>query len=310
MTIKRYKTKHSGTILLITLLLIGIISGSIALLLAQSDRILNLSQHSLGDAQISKIYTDMEHSLPKMISKISTAHDLEYAMIFPFQNHSEDGRFKLDISLKSSMNKININKLCDSFGNVSEQYSGFLSTLFSRYPIVSPETFTNIVCDTLDSDLIEHQARSKISIDTPDFHNGSIEDYRQFYQIISRYYTLTKDSQIYSIPWEKIIGFEGEKIDINYVSIELLSLLAPQLDTITLHRLTDLKTAPFESKEEVLSVAGNLAPIYDQWFSVYTSAKPYLLVCETTTQLNGEKSRFEFHIDTLNRTISHLKIQR
>jgi hypothetical protein len=193
-------------------------------------------------------------------------------------------------------------------GKPIEPYSTLVSTIFTRYPIAAPETFINILYDTIDTDLAERQAGSEIAAVFPDFHNGSVENFAQFSQIIARYLALTKDTQILAIPWEKIIGFEGDKIDINYASPELVALIAPDIDTETLHRITDLRTVPFENKEQVISAAAQLSAVYDSWFFVYSAENSYPLIGKVAMQLDGEKSAFEFHIDTLNRTFNRLEI--
>jgi hypothetical protein len=184
----------------------------------------------------------------------------------------------------------------------------FVSRIFERYPIASPNMFLNILLDTIDMDLEQRQEGSEILASFPDFHNGSIENFTQFEQVIARYLTLTKDSQILDIPWKQLIGFEGEKIDINYVSPEVLSLIAPELDSQTVHRITDLRTQPFESKEQLLSIAPELSSVYDTWFFLYTSGSAYSLIGEVAMQTDQETNSFRFHIDTLNRKLNHLEI--
>ncbi len=300
--------KRRGAILLMTLLLIAIMSGGIALLLSQSDQLLRLSQRSRSDAEISKISSDFKRLLPRMLSKIGSAHDLEYAMILPLSSHSTDGRFALDASLHSPLGRFNINKLCDTSGKPIELYSTLLTAIFTRYPIAAPETFINILYDTIDTDLAERQAGSEIAAVFPDFHNGSVENFAQFSQIIGRYLALTKDAQILAIPWEQIIGFEGDKIDINYASAELVALIAPEIDSTTLHLITDLRTIPFERKEQVLAAATQLSSRYDSWFFVYAPGSSYPLIGKVAMEMDGVQSAFEFHIDTLNHTLNRLEI--
>jgi hypothetical protein len=300
--------KRRGAVLLMTLLLIAIMSGGIALLLSQSDQLLRLSERSRSDAEISKISSDLKRLLPRMLAKIGSAHDLEYAMILPLSSRSTDGRFSLDASLHSPLGRFNINKVCDASGKPIEPYSSLLSAIFIHYPITAPETFINILYDTIDTDLAERQAGSEVAAVFPDFHNGSVENFDQFSQIIARYLALTKDTQILAIPWEKIIGFEGDKIDINYASPELVALIAPEIDTETLHRITDLRTAPFENKEQVIAAAAKLSSVYDSWFFMYSAGNSYSLIGKVTMELDGAASAFEFHIDTLNRTLNRLEI--
>ncbi len=300
--------KRRGAVLLMTLLLITIMSGGIALLLSGSDYFLRLSERSRSDAEISKISSDLKRLLPKMLSKITSAHDLDYAMMLPLSSRSEDGRFTLDASLHSPLGRFNINNVCDTTGKPKDVYSTFLPALFTRYPIAAQETFINILYDTIDTDLAERQSGSEVAAVFSDFHNGSVENLTQFSQIVARYLVLTKDRQILTIPWERLIGFEGDKIDINYVSPELLSLIVPEIDSEMLHRITDLRTAPFESKEQLLSVQPQLSSAYDTWFTIYTSGSSYPLIVNVAMKTNGIESAFSFHTNIQNRTFNRLEI--
>lgn len=300
--------KRSGTVLLITLFLIAIMSSGIALLVAQSDQLLDISKKSQSDMQISKIVSDLKRLLPNTLSKIASAHDLEYMMILPLQNKSADGHFSLSASLYSAAGRFNINKICNTNGKPLDEYSLFLSNVFTRYPIAEPQIFINLLYDTIDTDLVERQVGSEIAETFVDFHNGSIENFTQFDQIVARYLTLTHDYKILEVPWEKLIGFEGDKIDINYASPQLVSIIVPQMDSVTLHRLTDLKSAPFESKEELINLNAQLSSIYDNWFFTYKSGNSYPLICDVSMKLDGIESKFQFHIDMLNRTLYSLKV--
>lgn len=301
--------KRSGAVLLMTLLLIAIMSGGIALVLAQSNHLLQLSQHSRGDAQITKIASDLKRLLPELLSKIESARDLDYFLMLPLSSHSSDNRFSLEASLHSPLGVFNINNVCDTEGKPKEPQASLLSAIFARYPIAAPDTFINIIFDTIDTDLAERQEGSEIVTFFSDFHNGSIVNMTQFEQIIGRYLAITKDPQILEIPWEKLIGFEGEKIDINYASPEIVSIIAPNIDSATLRQITDLRTGSFDSKEKLLSVAPQLSSVYDPYFMIYTPGKPYPLIGEVAMQTDGESNGFRFHIDLQNRTFSRLEIQ-
>ena len=300
---------RKGAVLLMTLVLITIMSGAIALLLGQSDHLLQISQRSRSDGQITKIASDLKRLLPNLLSKINSARDLDYALMLPLSSHSEDGRFRLEASLHSPLGRFNINNVCDAHGVAKNPYSTFLPSLFERYPIAAPEVFINIVYDTIDTDLAERQTGSEIVTFSPDFHNGSIENQKQFEQMIGRYVALTKDHQIFQVPWKQLIGFEGEKIDINYASPELVSLIAPDIAPAIVRQITDLRTEPFESKEKLLSLAPGLGAVYDGWFFLYTSGAAYPLNGKIEMQLDGESTHFVFHTDTLNRTFKRLEIR-
>ncbi|MDD5053092.1 MAG: hypothetical protein PHO27_10215 [Sulfuricurvum sp.] len=300
--------QRHGAILLMTLLLIAILSGGISLLMAQSDAFLRLAQRSKGDVEISKVSSDLKRLLPKILSKISSARDLDYAMLLPLSSHSSDGHFTLEASLHSTLGRFNINTIADPFGTPRDTNIAFVKQIFLRYPIASPDVFFNILFDTIDSDTNERQPGSEIASNIVDFHNGSIENFTQFSQIIARYISLTKDRQILLIPWKRLIGFEGDKIDINYASAEIITLIAPQMDSELVRRITTFRTAPFESKEQVLSLAPQLSSVYDTWFTGYLSGVSYPLLCDVTMQMDDQRSHFRFHANTLERTFSRLEI--
>ncbi len=300
--------KRRGAVLLMTLFLITVMSGAIAMLMGESDHMLHVSKRSQDDAQMSKILSDLQRLLPQVLSRINSVNELEYALILPFSSRSSDERFSLEASLHSPYRLFNINTIYDPSGKAKEPYITFVSRIFKHYPIASPDMFINILFDTIDTDLEQRQEGSEIVVYFPDFHNGSIENFAQFEQVIARYLTLTKDSQILKIPWKQLIGFEGEKIDINYVSPEVLSLIAPELDSQTVHRITDLRTQPFESKEQLLSIVPELSSVYDAWFFLYTSGSAYSLIGEVAMKTDEESNAFRFHIDTLKRTLNRLEI--
>ncbi len=306
--ISRKTSKRRGAVLLMTLLLITILSGGIALLISHSDHLLRLSQRPLGDAQTGKIAGDLKRLLPTLLSKIDSARTLEYALILPLSSRSEDGRFALEASLRSPLGRFNINNVCDPSGTPRKPYDAFLPALFARYPIASPEVFINIVYDTIDTDLAERQPGSEIVTFFSDFHNGSIEDKHQFNQIVARYLALTKDPQVLQVPWDRVIGFEGEKIDINYASSEVVSLIVPEIDANTLSSITEMRTEPFEGKEKLTSLAPALSPHYDAWFTTYKAGSSYPLVGEVTMRRNGEESMFVFHVDAKTRILNRLEI--
>ncbi len=300
--------KRGGAVLLMTLFLITIMSAGIALLLAQSDHLLRLSQCSRSDAQISKISSDLKRLLPGVLSKIDSARNLDYATILPLSSRSADGRFTLDASLHSPLGRFNINNVCDVAGKPRDPYFALLTAIFVKYPIAAPETFINILYDTIDTDLAQREAGSEIAAIFSDFPNGSIENFTQFGQVMARYIALTKDRQILAVPWERLIGFEGDKIDINYASPELVALIAPEVASETVRRITDLRTAPFENKEQLLAAAPQLSSLYDSWFIIYTPGSDYPLICEVAMQTDGAMSAFKFHINLLNRTFNRLEI--
>ncbi|MDD5716937.1 MAG: hypothetical protein PHW64_03965 [Sulfuricurvum sp.] len=301
--------QRGGAVLLMTLLLITIITGAMGILIAQSNRILRMSQQSLGDAQVNKIYADLKQILPDELSKIGSPRELDYAMMLPLSITSEDGRFEIEASFRPANERFNINLVSDLNGTLQEPYSKFLTSLFTRYPIAAPETFTNILLDTIDGDVLERQSGSEIGADFGDFHSGSVEDFTQFWYIVARYIEITKDKQILRIPWTRLIGFKGDKIDINYISAELLSLVAPELDGESARRFSELRIAPYESKEQFLSAAPQLSSLYDKWFTIYTPGNSYPLRGDVLMRRDGIETGFAFEVDLKTKVMSRLELK-
>jgi hypothetical protein len=154
--------KHRGAVLLMTLFLIAVMSGAISLLIGESDHLLHVSKRSRGDAQITKISSDLQRLLPQILSRINSVEELEYALILPFSSRSSDGRFSLEASLHSPYRVFNINTVCDTAGKEKQPYFTFISRIFERYPIAAPDTFINILFDTIDTDLVQRQEGSEI----------------------------------------------------------------------------------------------------------------------------------------------------
>lgn len=299
--------KRRGAVLLMTLMLIMIITAGISLLLSHNTKTLSLYQKSLMDANTNKLYLDLKDHLPKLLSRIKTPQDLDYALMLPHTGESDDHRFTYEATFYSLHGRLNINHFADLNGTLHPDYKGVLENLFIRYPVAHPEIFIHLISDTLDSDKEQRHEKSEIALDDPDFLNGKIESMQQFHRLIERYIAITNDKQILDIPWERIIGFRGEQMDINYVSSEVLSVIIPELSRDIVTLITQLRTAPFQSKEELISIAPEFANHYDQWFKTYASDKNYFLKGEILFRRSEAIGRFSFEIDLKNNEFTHFK---
>jgi hypothetical protein len=300
--------RKNGIVLMMTLVLISMILGVVALVLTQSQSI-NEKAHSVVDySSTVRILEDLEKQLPQILSSITGAQELDMAMRLPFSVESRSGDFSLNATLSSPYTKININKLLDVNGSVNKPYVDVWMRLFSTHPIADSELLLKLVLDTIDSDRVQRDGDSEIALVRNDFANGQIASMEQFYQIIGHYKMRTRDGSVLKIPWERYIGFEGDKIDINAVNIETLALLLPEVSTDKLRIVTSYRTNAFTTKEEVLRELPELSALYDSFLFVYAPTLSYTVVCNLEITRNGLMQKSLFHYNLLDKKIHYVKM--
>lgn len=292
--------KKNGIVLMMTLVLITVLMGIVALVLTQNS---NLSKHinsGFTHSATLRIVNDLERELPSLLSSITGAEELDIAMRLPLQIESKKGDFMLKATLSSPYSKLNINNLCDSNGTLNKSYYDVWLRLFNYYPIADSEIFLKLVLDTIDTDLNERGIDTEIAWTQSDFKNTKIASMEQFSHILERYILLTRDKSVLKIPWEKYVGFEGERVDINAMSHETLSLLLPSVPTETLRQITTYRTKAFTSKEEAIAKEPLLSGIFDPFLFIYQANSDYVLVCDVEISENShsEKVRFDYSLFT------------
>jgi len=117
--------------------------------------------------------------------------------------------------------------------------------------VADPDLFIAMIEDTLDKDLAERIPGSEIALYDKRFAQGSIENYNKFKVIVDRYVRITKDPNIYKIPWRDILSFYSKKIDFNHISPELLRYMLPSLDEESIKRVTKNKKEVFTNWKDV-----------------------------------------------------------
>lgn len=297
--------KKSGIVLMMTLLLITVMMGLAAIFMAQSERLSREGESGFSQSLSQMVVADLERQLPVLLSSVNNAEALDLAMRIPFQIETKTGDFRLIATLSSTYNRININRVIDGGGNLNESYLRLLTKVFTAHPIADPDIFFKLVFDTIDTDTLERGSETEISLVRPDFKNGPISDGRQFRTLLERYVELTKDRSVVSIPWEKYIGFEGEKMDFNAVTPEALSLVLPTASAEQIRSLTRYRTKAFASKEEAVAAEPALGAVFDTYFFIYKPDVNYDLLCDVRIQEQGRSRHLTFHYN-----LSDKKVQR
>jgi len=254
-----------------------------------------------------RVLNDLQRELPSLLAPISGPEQLDLAMRLPLQLESRDGTFSLKARLDSSYGRLNINQLVNKDGSINQPYMEAFTRLFSLYPIADTDIFFKLIFDTIDTDPVERGANTEISLVWSDFKNGSIANERQFYAILERYIELSGDTKILTIPWSVYIGFEGEKMDFNAVSSEVLSLITPTLPIEKIRTMTQYRTKAYESKEEVIAAEPQLASIFDTYFFIYKANDSYNLLCDAEIQENSHKEQIRFQYNLLDKKIRQVE---
>jgi hypothetical protein len=299
--------KKRGIVLMMTLILITVMMGIVTLMLTQSTQLSKLGNTSFTQSASLRIISDLEIQLPTLLSSITGAQELDLAMRLPLQLESKKKDFILKASLSSLYNRLNINTLITPNGVINQANIAVILRIFTTYPIADPDIFFKLIFDTIDIDTLERGQNTEIIWSQPDCKNGIIANEKQFNLILARYIELTRDTTILSIPWDKYIGYEGEKMDFNAVNAETLSLILPNIGAEKIRALTLYRTKTFASKEEAIAVEPALATIFDTYFFIYAPNTSYNLACDVRITENAQEEHLKFQYNLLDKKVQRIE---
>lgn len=301
------RMNRRGIVLMMTLLLITVMMGIVTLVLHKNSHLSDLANRGFVQTSSLRIVNELESELPSLLSSVKTAEELDIAMKIPLRIESDKHDFILYATLSSPYTKLNINHLMNTDGTINERYLKVYMRLFELYPISDSDKFIKLILDSIDMDYTERFPQSEIGWNRPDFKNGAISDMHRFEEIIARYVALTRDKSILRIPWDKYIGFEGDRIDINAVNPETLSLILPNLSLEKARQITLYRTKAFVSKDEAVSAEPSLADVFDSYFFVYEGSLSYDLMCDLRLEENSHRQHILFYYNMLDKKIHHIE---
>jgi hypothetical protein len=299
--------KRKGVVLMITLILITIIMGIVSVVLVNGKKLNTSGNSNFSKSSSMTIINDLGKELPILFNSLNGPEELDLIMKVPFQIESEKNNFSIKIEISSPYQKININQLLDLTEKPNNLYISAFMKLFSIYPISDQNVFLNILLDTLDTDLIERGINTEIVLTQNDMKNGNISNINQFYKILERYIVNTNDKTILEIPWKNYVGFEGNKIDLNSVNSETLSLLIPDLSMEQVNNLTRYRAKAFTSKEEAINMEPKLSTVYDNFFFIFQQNLSYNLLCEVNLIENETTEHIMFDYNLQDKKIRRIE---
>jgi hypothetical protein len=281
--------------------------GIVALVLAQSEKLSRLGNTPFSQSTALSVVSDLERQLPILLSSITGADQLDLALRLPLQIETRKRDFILKVKLSSPYRCLNINTLIDHDGKTNRSNVAVFMRLFTLYPIANPDVFLNLLLDTIDIDTAERAIDTEISLTRPDSNNGSIANEKQFNRIVERYLELTRDRAILSIPWDRYIGFEGDKMDFNALNPEMLFLILPNTSPEKIRSLTLFRTKAFMAKEEAVAAEPALEAVFDTYFFIYKPGLSYTLLCDAVIIENTRVEQLKFQYNLLDKKVQHVE---
>lgn len=299
--------KRHGIVLMMTLVLITVMMGIIAVILTQSDRLSQVGNNPFYKSSTLRIINDLEQLLPNLLSAITGPEQLDLAMRIPLQLETKKRDFSLKAQLSSPYSRLNINRIMSTDGKVDEAYMTLFMRIFVTHPIADTDLLLKLIFDTIDTDTVERGVNTEIALDQADFKNGNIVNSTQFNSILERYIKLSRDTAVLSIPWEAYIGYEGDKMDFNAVNAETLSLILPNVAPQRIRALTLFRTKAYTSKEEVIAAEPALASVFDTYFFIYKAGDSYNLSCDVRISENTHNEHVKFQYNLVEKKMQGLE---
>lgn len=299
--------ERSGIVLMMTLVLIALLMGLTALVLTQNEKLSRLENNAFSKNESMRIVNDLRQQFTSLLSNIHTSEELDLIMRLPLHLKSKNGDFAIKMQFSSPYGRLNVNRLMESDGTINETNMILLMRLLSLYPVADADILIKFIFDTIDTDMNERGIGTEISATNPNFNNGRIANFEQFNRILERYVELTRDTSVLSIPWNRYIGFDGDKIDFNALNPEILALILPNISAEKIRSLTLFRTKAYLTKEEAIATEPALANLFDNYFFIYTAGQSYTLLCDLRLIENFHEEHLRFQYNLLEKKVKHVE---
>jgi len=249
--------------------------------------------------------SDLNTIFSTTVAKITDATELNVLLNMPFDFYDKATDINFSITFTPLSSKLALQGLTDANETISELYYDTIENLLRDANVYDANYFLALLSDTIDKDLEERVYSSELHLNNPYFRNGGLDSKEQLEQIIDFYSRNREDINIYKIPWNDIVSFEKQPIDINYIHPDLLGAMLPDMARYQIDGLT-------VNKEEIIGSVNDL-DMYDeqktrlQLFNVTTYAP--LLGCNVDFVLQGEKMSANFIYDISEKKIRDVRIR-
>ncbi len=235
-----------GIALVIVLIFIIVMGLLVTSAFRLTTRVALQSQKQKTIAQSAVIVQDIKKILDGRFKKIKSNKEL--SEIFSEDGLIYDKKSGLDIHIKISplSNKININAALIN-GKKNDYIIDILNRIYEKYNLLNPLFFTSLILDTIDTDDIEREPFSEISLQNINYTNGSVYNQEHFLILQNYYAKITQDKNIFKIPWGKLIYF-GRNVS-GYDSLDCDRLSDEMIATLGIYGLSKINCSTIEDSK-------------------------------------------------------------
>ena len=230
-----------SVVLLATLFFVMVLMALVAINTQLTKKGLALSDNTKFMMQINILLKDVTHFLTQKAAFIKDPKILALLISSDMKLDVPKASLFINVDMDSNAKRLNINKIepeTDNQKAMTKPYYKLFYDILQHYNVGDMELFLSLIRDTIDSDSTERAFESEIVLLQDDFENGGIYSMSHFKQIVDIYKKRSGDFEIDKVPWKELIQFNGDKIDINYMSPKLLGIILNQ-DESEAKRLQD-----------------------------------------------------------------------
>ncbi len=215
-----------GIVMIVTLILIMSLSMFVLKSASLTEKYLNDVGDSVFYAQFNRSFLDMTRAIEDLSKTIDNSEKFSLALKIPLIVNDKKSNLSTILRLYPQSGKFNINTLLDTNNTINQALYDMVFSLLSDYQINDSLFFMSLLLDSIDIDDEERVFGSEFTYDNGTIlKDGKIENFKAFEQIVKYYSKQRDDSKIHKIPWNKIVRFQGEKIDYNYIHPNIKAIL-------------------------------------------------------------------------------------
>ncbi len=256
-----------GIALLITITLVA----AIAALIGISAGILNQSFKRISNKQFliqtNSFMSGIIDVMNEATQDVNDSMSLDIFLSLPYVIEQKSRGIEIDVTFTSEANGLNPNLMLQDVNKSEEETLSYdavpIATEFERYfdriltiyNVSDKILLLSLIADTVDEDLDERTSGSELAVENPFFSQGHIYSIEHFEQILEAYKKATLDFSVDLIPWEKLLTFRSDTIDLNHVEPEAFGALFPEMDASAIAAHTTDRIDTYEDFA-ALGVAG------------------------------------------------------
>ena len=229
---------------------------------AITKRGLELSHHTKFMVQVNSLLVDIVKLFSTKVVFVKDSATLLLLTNTDINLNESKAGLHITIDIDSAASRLNINQILSSASTKNQPIYDIMVNILQAYNVNDIDFFLNVVMDTIDSDKKERFYQSEIILVQDDFENSRIYSHQHLSQIIAYYKEKIGDNNIDSVPWQQLIQFHSDEMDINYMPPKLLAyVLNRNEEEITLLLqdnipISDMNTLFTQADKDKLSQVG------------------------------------------------------